>query len=150
MATATINVRYLNPRDGQRPPSVKTPEGVYYNLSDEQFPQMQQGGTYNVEYHVKTIRGREYKIVDKVTVVGGAPAARPSSGGRPTDDATAERIFVCGGLNAILSNPNFDLQNLSQSGVVAMVKTLRGAYMETFGGKPSMATELDDEIPDLR
>lgn len=150
MPSVTVTAQYVNARQGNKPPSIKGRDGHYYNMDDEKFATVQQGGTYTIEYTETPGRlpGRTYKVVSRITPAQNGAAPQGGGGKYGSQDmGTAERIFVCGALNATLSNPNFNLQEISPSGTIALVNMFRTAWKETFGGQPSAATEMQDEIP---
>jgi len=125
--------------------------------------QMTIGGSYEVIYKIDHFNGIDYKVIEEVKALGGAPTpaayqptARPTTIQPPaapvahtppaarygaTDMVTAERIFVCGAINAILSNPNVKLLDINSSQIIAIINTFRNSWDATFGGNPDMGSE---------
>jgi hypothetical protein len=60
--------------------------------------------------------------------------------------AMAERIFVCGALNAMLHNQNTLPFTLLADDITARVNILRETWRRTFGN-PQQDAELNDEVP---
>lgn len=154
MTAATINVKYVNqPGPGKKNGTIKTPEGVMYLVPPHMLKQFTPGGRYDIQYSEHPFNGKNYMTVTHIVPVGNAPA--PSGGGGSygrTDDATAERIFVCGALNAAIQAGQVTVNDVAPA-----VRNLRAAWAVTFGGKvtPTQAAstqtpprgDMDDEIP---
>ena len=66
--------------------------------------------------------------------------------GNAADDARRMDIFVCGGLNNILSNPNVIPDNLQVADVIRFTNMLRAAWRNTMLA-PNSRGEMNDEIP---
>lgn len=110
---------------------------------------LQEGGTFVVETSSRDYQGKTYHNIEKVIGAAGnsnaAPA--PQSSGRPTDDATAERIYVCGILNAWVANAAYESSVPQVHQLVAVTSAAREAWRQTFGGKP-VAPKADPNGPD--
>ena len=146
MTTATINVKYVNPpKEGKSRWTIKTSDGVLYGLSGTLANQMKAGNSYQVTYKESEFRGQMYKTIESVQQATGSA---PSHGG--TDDKTAERIFVCGAVNATLSNPQVS-PHMVTADAVALVNLWRDVWKATFGGggagSVAKNSDMDDEIP---
>jgi len=150
MSTATIKVAYVNqPKPTKKFGSVKDDGGTYYSVTPAMLGQFSPGGTYTVEYRTSDAG---YHTITSITQAQ-APAASAASGGGKygsTDDATSERIFVCGALNAFISAGRIEP---TAQNVTAAVNALRSSWSNTFGGKAVVPQkkqteeELNDEIP---
>lgn len=152
MTTAEITVKYCNPKqEGKKNASIKTEDGQMYFVTPEMFPQFEQGGRYNIEFKTSTFRGVQYRHIEKVTKValpqanGGQFAASKAKYGT-VDMETAERIFVCGAINALVGNNNIDPRGLTPDELVNQVNKLRYVWGSTFGN-PQKSDDLNDEIP---
>lgn len=152
---AQITVKYCNPQQpGKKNASIKTDDGQLYFVSPEMFTQFEQGGKYNIQYKTNTFKGVQYRHIESATKMNAAPPVNPlaahNAGTRATygvqDMATAERIFVCGALNAILANQNVNPFVLLPEDIKQRVNMLREAWRGTFGN-PQQDAELNDEIP---
>lgn len=159
MPTATIVANYVNP---PKPPAksgtIRVPSGEYYGIQPNWVNQFAQGQTYDIEYTITVAHnGREYKNITKFAMAQGAPAAaQPNTGGKygTTDDKTAERIFVCGALNAAIQSGRVEL---AVTDLVQIVQDLRTTWANTFGAPAQTNSgdmsggqgrhSLDDEIP---
>jgi hypothetical protein len=164
--STTITVRYVNqPKSPKGPGSVKDVNNALWKVWPDDLPRFREGGTYLIGYMPGTYAGKPDNTIKEVQdVTGGqlpspptapqangsfAAAPRPNGKYAPTDDATAERIFVCGAINAFAHagtvKPNVrDVTNA--------VNALRAVYHNTLAkpyssGTPGAEEGLDDEIP---
>lgn len=146
--TETVQVQYVNPpKPGKKMGSIKTADGRYMGVWPDKLTRFQQGGTYTIKTETQ---GDFTKVVDVVTDGGGQEQQAPQQqrpAGRPTDDATAERIYVCGIVNAAVSNG----VEPTTASLVEITKAAREAYRQTFGGQAaaggSGAPMPNDSIP---
>lgn len=150
MATAQVKVQYVNPpKMGKKNGSIKTPDNQIYGVPPNLLPQFQAGGTYQIEYNSREFNGQWYKTVAGVTPVA-APVPSSNAGGGSAapkwDDATPERIFVCGAINAAIEG---GVIGFDQATIENAVRTLRNVWANTFGNKAveQAKGELNDEIP---
>ena len=158
MPTAEITVKYCNPKQANKKnASVKTDDGQMYFVTPEMFGQFEVGGKYSVEYKVSEFKGVENRYIEKADKVsGGSPAnhaPNPNVHNSMTkakygtvDMETAERIFVCGAMNALVGNQNIDPRGLTKEHLIAEVNKLRAVWANTFAN-PQKDEEIDDEIP---
>lgn len=145
MTTETITVQYVNPpEEGKRWGSVKATNRQYYGVAADDMAKFQKGATYEVEYETKEIRGKTYR-----TIKSARPAQQANGAGSYRGDAspeTAERIYVCGIVNAAVHagiKPEADT-------LAHITNNARMAWHRTFGvvaGKNPNRTDMDDEIP---
>jgi hypothetical protein len=153
MTTATINVAYVNqPKPGKKQGNVKTDTGEYYGVALGMLGMFSPGGRYEVSYSSREFNSKTYHTIETVNKVGEAPRASGGGGAKhgPVDDATAERIFVQGILQAFIRAGKIET---TTPNVVAAVKSLRSAWSQTFGtpAVPAPASskneDMNDEIP---
>lgn len=138
---ATITVKYVNPPKGKGPASVKDDKGVYWKFwttgkNPIDLETFREDQAYTVGYKTEQYNGKDQYTITDVLPSGHAPSApRPAAanGGKyaPTDDKTAERIYVCGGLNAAITAGKVDV--FMPDDVVSATESLRSAYQATFG-----------------
>jgi hypothetical protein len=155
--TAQITVKYLNPQQpGKKNASIKDNDGQLYFVSPDMFSQFEQGGQYSIQYKTSEFKGVKYRHIEKVDKAAGAssaPAPGPNIHNSMTkaaygkvDMETAERIFVCGAMNAMLSNQNVLPFALVPHDLIQRVNMLRETWRATLGN-PQQDAELNDEIP---
>jgi len=133
MNTATITAQYLNPpKPGRKTGSVKDTDGQYWDVWPDKLAQMQQGGTYQIEYETRDYQGKTYCTIKNI-VGGSAPApksngvaAKPANGYGKND----EQIFVLAILKEGLASKNV---NWDRAQITETVNTLRQIYKDTFG-----------------
>lgn len=155
MPTAEITVEFCNPQQpGKKNASVKTKDGKLYFVPPEMFSQFTVGGSYSIEYKDSSFTGRDgkrvpFNVVEKVNASMAAPATgrNHQPAGRYQDDpAVAERIFVCGAINNMMSNQNIDPRGMTVEDVTEQVNKLREVWRRTFAN-PQQDQEMGDEIP---
>ena len=163
MPQATIVVdKIVPPKPTKKRYTLVTPDEKLYGAMPPIAERMKVGGTYDVFYKEDHFGGKTYLVIEGSTEVAGAPKAAPQPAAAPVakygnqDMATAERIFVCGALNAVLSNPNLMPGELGATDIAGYVVSFREAWRLTFGAKDSVTTpakvesrrdDMDDEIP---
>ena len=154
MPVAHVQVAYINqPKPGKKRGSIKSADGVLYAAFPDKLSQVTVGGTYDLKYKDDEYQGVVYHVVEEVksSTLAASPAA-PIAVASRIDDGTPERIFVCGAINALLSNPNFPLADLSTARVTELVNNLRRSWAATFGIKdaktPQPKNDMDgDAVP---
>lgn len=107
MPNAVITARYVNPPQEGRPVgSVRDTSGAYWSVSPALLGLFTQNGTYEVQYEDRTSKtGKTFRAVTSVkTVSATSNGARPAPPQQQHDDGLAERIYVCGLLNAWASS----------------------------------------------
>jgi hypothetical protein len=144
MSTQTlIHVAFVNaPRPGDKKGSLKTKDGVYYGVWADQWSriegQVEEGGTYEIEYDESEFKGKTYRNIKtekgiKTILAPGFAEAQAKSNGvykystNPTD---AERMFVCSILNAYVAAGKV---MLNPTEIEHAVNMLRSVWGETFG-----------------
>lgn len=153
---ATFTAKYVNqPAQGRKNGTVKTEDNSIYVVDPSLLSKFAVGGTYEVQYSTYDFKGTTFRKVASVKQTA-TPQAQPSGGGGyRTDDVTAERIFVCGALNAAIHSGHLDVS----SDLVPLINKLRNDWAQTFGGKTGAQRvaaqqrtvqydpEMNDEIP---
>lgn len=163
MPEATIvAAKVFRPKPGKKRWTIVTPDETLYGAMPDIASRFREGGTYEIGYKVDHFAGKDYLVIEGAREVA-APTAAPATGSSgkygAKDDETAERIFVCGALNASLGNPNFTPTELGGDALVAMVKRFRAVWAATFGAPQAQPTpaqkappepkidDMNDEIP---
>jgi len=148
MPSATVKVMYVNqPQANKTNGSIKVEDGTYYGVKPAMLGLFQPNNTYEIQYESSEFKGKTYH---KVISVKPAPAQQSpgrAQGGRgyQTDDVTAERIFVCGAINAAIGSNQLVVQTTD---IIQAVNSLRDAWRQTLGKKQSESeAEMNDEIP---
>ena len=142
MPTANIQVAYVNqPAPGKKTGSIKTTEGQFFNVYPKDLGLFQANQSYEIEFSSRDWNGKTYYDFVKMAANGAAPPQpRPGGGGggaslttpyRLTHPTDAERMFVCGALNAAIQGAQIDLT--SPSSIGQAVVTLRAAWSATLG-----------------
>ena len=139
MTTITVQKIYPPKKEGWSH-SIKATDGNYYGVKEAVVRSISEGQTIEADVVVKEKDGKTYR--DIVKLVGGDVApARPSApqASTPrygsTDDATAERIFTCGIVNAVAPHVYDKHGTLTSEHLTALVMVARVAWSETFGKK---------------
>ncbi len=152
--SAVITAAYVNPpKQGRKNGTIKDASEILYLAKPPILAQFQPGGQYKINYEEYVINGTSFKEIKSAEQVGGAASGgNPSAGARRTygqDEGLAERIFVCGAVNATLGNPNVKPYELAGMGLVELVNKYRKVWQLTFGGGVTKAADDDmsDEIP---
>lgn len=137
MPTATITVKYVNPaKPGKKQGSVKTPDGQYYGVWADKVASFQQNTIYEVEYEERAGQdGTTWRTIKSFTEKGKAQSGyngprRSGNTYRETSVKDAERIFVCGAINAGLSSGRLEF---TQTALIETVNILRDVWDATFG-----------------
>lgn len=147
MPSATVEVKYVNqPGPGKKQGTIKTPDGTMYGVKSAMLGLFREGGIYDIKYESREFQEKIYHTVVSVTPVQspeGGLATTPAR--QKTDDVTAERIFVCGIVNAAISSNQIAPQTTD---LVQTVAAAREAWRQTFGRKKTATEEeMSDQIP---
>lgn len=143
---AIITALYVNPpKAGKKNGTIKAEGDVLYLAKPPILAIFQQGGQYKIgyeEYEINGVHFKEIKAAQQVSAA--APATSGNTGRYPAhqDDALAERIFVCGAINATMSNPNVK-PSLDMDGI-KIVNFWRNVWASTFGAKTAAVKPKDD------
>lgn len=167
MPTAQISVKFVNqPAQGRKDGSVKLANGEYWNVPLGLLGQFAPNTNYSVEFTEKAgtgqYAGRTFRTINRI-ISAEAPKAASSGGSKygQTDDATAERIFICGAVNAAIQAGQINVTD--GPGTLEIVRKLREVWKRSFGAKPAETQaapppppektaaqrreDMDDEIP---
>ncbi len=145
---AVITAAYVNPpKPGKKNGTIKGADEILWLAKPPILAQFQQGGQYKISYEEYTIQGTSFKEIKAAEQVGVAPTATGSRSSARQDDGLAERIFVCGAINATLSNPTIDPLKLSHGESVGLVRHWRDVWANTFGKSPAKGDMDGDLIP---
>lgn len=117
--------------------SFKAADGNYYGCKEELVSQIPIGQPVEVEVTTKEKDGKTYRDIKKVVSAAAPKPSAPATNGTryaATDDTTAERIYVCGILNAWVAHvaPSRDIK---PSDLVNVTEAAREAWRQTFGKK---------------
>lgn len=144
-ATATITAKYINPPRNGNPRaswSIKDERGDYWGFYPDKVGKPEQGQQITVEWKEREYGGKTYKDITAIlgqsgdtgptaprpaSTSGSAPAARPAH-----DDATSERIFICGIVNAAIHSQQLD--PFDGSRITDACLAAREAYRNIFKG----------------
>lgn len=151
MLTATITAKFVNPpRAGKKSATIKDTSDKIWLLPPTDLGKFQVGGTYEVAYENVTFNNGASMPAIKASKSVVAPPTGSVTGSSygHVDATTAERIFVCGAYNAILSSIAHG-QVPTEDQLVAIVNTQRRIWQRTFGGKPTVGDEMNDSLPDF-
>lgn len=160
MASATVTAKFVDPAPaGKKNGKIKDTNNAVWYFPNSELGKYHVGETYEIEYTENEFKGGIYRTIRAAKNVDKVPAAaaqpRPpypvKSAGYSygsTDLATAERIFVCGALNAYIGNPNTAIGDLGKVALVAFVNNLRSVWKNTLGGNPQRDEEMQDELPE--
>lgn len=146
MPQAKIVVRYVNEvKPGKKNGSIKGTDDEIYGVPPHMLGNFQPRGTYTIDYSERVFNGQTYKTVTAFQMVS-PPSQEASGGGKygNKDDATAERIFVCGALNAHISSGQAEM---SAAHIGNIVNILRDVW-RTEMAVPAKNADMDgDTIP---
>jgi len=121
---------------------------TYYTIEEVEFvgmdiPQTQQRQAPPARQQAVPVQRRT--VAPRVNGPAGvAYSPRQPSGN--ADKTRSMEIFVCGGLNNMLSNPNVVPQDLTVQQLIGMVTNLTTAWRNTLG-KEQRDDAMDEEIP---
>lgn len=121
--------------------SIKDNLGQYFGVKAEIANTLSEGQTIQADIRTKEKDGKTFRDIIKIHDGGASqpgPATAPAaSTGRygAQDDATAERIFVCGLLNALAPKVYEAHKNITSEQLTALVQVARVTWSETLGRK---------------
>lgn len=158
---ANIEVKYVNPRDGNRPPSIKDSYGNYYTVPDpaigmfHQGMQCQIGYTVNGKYkNLVSVNGQPLQATNRAPVQNTLQQPAPSPQMMPQQNDKEEGMFVMGVVGRAMGSGQFganDIALLTKAAVDAW-RGRHGTYPERTQtdqrGPPSdEPPPFDDDIP---
>lgn len=150
--TTRIQCSFVNPpKPGKTNGSIRVKTGEFYGVKPDMLNQFQPEQTYDIEFTSRQFNGQTYNTITSAKhLVEAAPAAANGAGSSygkygKADDATAERIFVCGGLNAAISGGHVDLNT---EHLTNLVNIFRLVWDDTFGAGEKPKDDMQgDGIP---
>lgn len=127
MSTAAIQVAYVNqPREGKTKGSIKTDQGIFYEVSPNQLGLFRPGATYEIEFSERNWNGKTYRTVNKCRPQDKPAAVRSEpSPVAPGDDKEFE--FVARVLSASIHACAVEY---TQKGLADAARMLRNVYRE--------------------
>ena len=136
MLTSQVTVDYVNePRDGKPFGSIKTKELGYVSVHPDNLGLFTKGQKYSINYETVVKGDREhhnFKSLANGFPEHDLPKAFQKSSQRSSEDATPERIYVCGIINSAIAHGGFAL---TLTNLVELTNTARSAWAQTFGKK---------------
>lgn len=133
MTTETVTVQYVNqPKDASKSyGSIKTQDGKFISVHRDKLGLFQKGGSYVVEYETTDKGYHNFKRIVSAEPGPGHNSQGATPPARNEDLATAERIFVCGIVNAAVGAGH----STDWGSLVPLVNNARNAFAFTFGGR---------------
>lgn len=125
--------------------SIKGKDGNYYGVKEAVANTLSVGQVITADVATKEKDGKTYRDIIKIHDAG--PSGNPPAASAPTqstahaprygntDESTAERIFVCGFVNAVSPKIYEKLGNVNSEQLTALVQVARVTWAETFGKK---------------
>lgn len=139
LQSAEILVRFTNPAEEGRKPSIKASDGTYYGVAAADFGRFQPGGRYRIEFTERIFRGKTYRDIKSCEPI------RPSSGANGDARAPSPARGVSAGEGATSDAREFQFvtrilaAQIAAAGVgrtredlIERVKALRAVYREGF------------------
>lgn len=125
--------------------SIKGKDGNYYGVKENIANTLAAGQVITADVATKEKDGKTYRDIIKIHDAGPSGSPAPSAQPAPmtpsaprygnTDESTAERIFVCGFVNAVSPKIYEKLGNVNSEQLTALVQVARVTWAETFGKK---------------
>lgn len=125
--------------------SIKGKDGNYYGVKENIANTLATGQVITADVATKEKDGKTYRDIIKIHDAG--PSGNPPASSAPTqstshaprygntDESTAERIFVCGFVNAVSPKIYEKMGNVNSEQLTALVQVARVTWAETFGKK---------------
>lgn len=120
--------------------SIKDNLGQYFGVKAEIANTLSEGQTIQADIRTKEKDGKTFRDIIKIhdgSASQGKATAAATSNGRygAHDDATAERIFVCGVVNAVAPKIYEKLGTIDSEKLAALVQVARVTWTATLGRK---------------
>lgn len=124
--------------------SIKGADGNYYGVKEIVAHGLSEGQTISADIRTKEVNGKVYRDIIKINDAGSAALSGPARATTPSspagkygaqDDATAERIFVCGVVNAVAPKIYEKLGTIDSEKLSALVQVARSTWVSTLGRK---------------
>ena len=120
---------------------IKDNLGQYFGVRAEIAETLREGQVINADIRTKEKDGATYRDIIKIHD-GGAPQAKSTTAPASSnarygahDDATAERIFVCGVVNSVAPKIYEKLGTIDSEKLSALVQVARVTWTATLGRK---------------
>lgn len=152
MMSMNVKVAYVNPvKPGKKNGSIKTEDNQIFGVPPHFLGQFRVGGSYQIEYDTHTWQGQDYKTVGKVVQLAAPESNTVRGNPRPIDDRTAERIFVCGLLNAAAGNGQLQIGDLGalQSAIAIARAAWANWHLDTEQSAPPKKPPWNEEMGDM-
>lgn len=136
MPKATITIAFVNPpKEGAKSGTLKTKNNEIYGCWPDKLGHFAVGKTYEVEYTEREHNGKTYKnVTHGKEVQPPAQTTGTGNGGgytrQPTSPVDAERMFVCGAINAAIQGGHLPIEGGAVEGAV---NAMRQVWEKTFG-----------------
>jgi hypothetical protein len=123
--------------------SIKDNLGNYFGVKEALVSNLSEGQTISADVVTKDKAGKTYRDIVKIHGMNGggssAPSHQASAPAAPRygsqDDATAERIFVCGVVNSVAPKIYEKLGTIDSEKLAALVQIARVTWASTLGNK---------------
>ena len=133
MLTSQVTVDYVNePKEGKPFGSIKTKELGYVSVPPDKLGLFEKGGKYSINYETTDRGYHNFKSLANGFPEHDLPKAFQKPSPRSSEDATPERIYVCGIVNSAIAHGGFAL---TLTNLVELTNTARSAWAQTFGKK---------------
>ena len=162
---ANITVaRIEKPAQDRKQWKIHTQDGALYYAMPDIARYFAETGQYEITYILNDIDGKLATPLKQIrfqrqlraatgAVVTPAEASRVETGiaaaKKQQEDLVPERIFVCGAINATLSNPSINPLEISFEDKVQLVKSWRATWKHTFAANKQLDPEMGDQIPEF-
>ena len=122
---------------------IKDNLGNYFGVKEALVSNLSEGQTISADVVTKDKAGKTYRDIVKIHGMngGGSAAPSPQTSAPATarygaqDDATAERIFVCGVVNSVAPKIYEKLGTIDSEKLAALVQVARVTWASTLGNK---------------
>lgn len=121
--------------------SIKGKDGNYYGVKENIANTLATGQVITADVATKEKDGKTYRDIIKIHDAG--PSGNSHAQPEPmtptaprygnTDESTAERIFVCGFVNAVSPKIYEKMGNVNSEQLTALVQVARVTWADTFG-----------------
>jgi hypothetical protein len=137
LQSAEILVRFANPAEDGRKPSIKTSDGLYFGVTPADFGRFQPGGRYRVEFTERIWRGKTYRDIKSCEPIRSASASSgderapsPQASRSRGEGASAEIGFITRMLAARVASCGVEW---SAEALTKEIRFLRGLFRQAFG-----------------
>lgn len=154
----------IYPAAGKKQGKVIDQTGKEWYVWGDKLSGYSRGNNYVIsKYKTSDFKGKTYYTIEEVSPVGVGETQQsyraPAGGGvaipaqqRPTpqrDDSQLQmHIFICGGFNNIMANPNVNPAMLQAADMMEFIKRLKAAWLSTMSGPPKPGDDMNDSLPE--